>query len=114
VPSARSTTSWVTGCPALKARRIVAGESPDVVLGGRKVRAFNRALVGDESAEVVDVWMLRAAGYRSDRPTPRVYETVARALRKVAARVAVPVARLQAVVWVVARGRAGWREGMAG
>jgi hypothetical protein len=46
----------------VKARRILAGGRPLQVLSGPKVRAFYRALKGDESAAVVDVWTARAAG----------------------------------------------------
>lgn len=107
----------VPGCLSAslrKARRVAAGESPDGVLGGRKVRAFYAALMGDDSAPVVDIWVMRAAGLKSDAPTPRVYDAIARALSLVAARVGAPLARVQAVVWVVARRRAGRLAGEGG
>ena len=90
---------------ARKARRIVAGERPLSVLRGDKVRAFYRALTGDSSAAVVDVWMLRAANWLKT-VTERVYRTIANAIKTAADSVGVPVAEFQAVVWTAIRGRA--------
>jgi hypothetical protein len=89
-----------------KARRILLGERPLKVLSGPKVRAFYRALMGDESAAVVDVWTARAAGLDPEALTPARYEQVAQALRLGAAEVGTTTARLQAVAWVAVRGRA--------
>ena len=88
-----------------KARRIAAGERPLSVLSGPKVRAFYRALMGDTSAAVVDVWTARAAGVLGDAGPARLLE-VASALRLAAAEVGRPVAHVQATAWVVVRGRA--------
>lgn len=88
-----------------KARRILAGEPPLGVLAGQKVRAFYRALMGDERAAVVDVWIARAVGIQ-DSPTARQYADVAAALLTAAERVGTTPARLQAAVWVQVRGRA--------
>lgn len=89
-----------------KARRIMAGERPLTVLSGRKVRAFYRALMGDESAAVVDVWTARAAGLDPKDLTPRQYDLVAAALTMAARDLGTTTARLQAVAWVHVRGRA--------
>jgi hypothetical protein len=90
----------------VKARRIIAGERPGDVLGGPKVRAFYAALCGDDSQAVVDVWVSRAAGLRTDAPSEREYATVAQALQLAASHANVPTAHLQAAVWVEVRGRA--------
>jgi hypothetical protein len=87
-----------------KALRIRSGEAPLVVLRGPKVRAFYRALIGDESSGVIDVWMARAMRLR--RLTERTYLRAVEAMRRVAAYVGTTVARLQATVWTVVRGSA--------
>lgn len=88
-----------------KARRIASGSKPLRVLSGPKVRAFYRALVGDDSAAVIDVWTVRAAGWLTSL-TERAYGMVARALALAAARVHTTTSALQAGAWVAVRGRA--------
>lgn len=88
-----------------KARAIADGARPLLVLRGPKVRAFYRALMGDESAAVVDVWTARAAGVDGD-VSPKTYAAIANALRMGANEVGTTTARLQAVAWVAVRGRA--------
>lgn len=89
-----------------KAMRIYrGGERPLAVLAGPKTRAFYRALMGDDHSAVVDVWVLRAVGWTRSL-TDKVYRRIAGALARAAALVGVPVATLQAVAWVVVRGRA--------
>lgn len=87
-----------------KAAAIRSGARPLSILGGTKVRAFYRALVGDESAGVIDVWMARAMRIRA--VTDRAYLRAVSALHNVAHYVGTTVARLQAVVWTVIRGSA--------
>lgn len=81
------------------------GERPSVVLSGPKTRAFYRALMGDDSAAVVDVWVQRVVGW-TRKVTDKVYARISAALARAAAVVGVPIATLQAVAWVVIRGRA--------
>lgn len=88
-----------------KARAIREGAKPSRVLSGPKVRAFYRALVGDDSAAVIDVWTVRAAGWVTSL-TEQAYAKVARALEIAASKVRTSVAALQAVAWVAVRGRA--------
>lgn len=88
-----------------KARAIQQGAQPLRVLGGPKVRAFYRALLGDRDAAVVDVWVARAAG-TDPQLTPARYARVEAALRDAAAQARTAVADFQATVWVVTRGRA--------
>ena len=92
------------GANLQKARRIANGERPLDVLRGPKVRAFYRALTGDESSGVIDVWMQRAM--RVTRLSVRAYEACVRALQRAAKAVGTTVARLQAIVWTVVRGSA--------
>jgi hypothetical protein len=89
-----------------RARAVLQRGSPLRVLSGPKVRAFYRALRGDPSATVVDVWILRAAGLGTDSPTERVYAAVSAALTMLASRVRKPVSAVQAILWVAARGSA--------
>lgn len=88
-----------------KAKLILSGVRPLSVLRGPKVRAFYRAIMGDESAAVVDVWTARAAGL-TRIPTDRDYRDVSAALAHVAAFEGITVARVQATAWVAVRGRA--------
>jgi hypothetical protein len=89
-----------------KARAIAAGARPLTVLSGPKVRAFYRALCGDSSAAVVDVWTARAAGVDPQGLSPQLYAQVARALKLGADEVGTTTSAFQAVAWVAVRGRA--------
>jgi hypothetical protein len=88
-----------------KAEAIRDGARPLQALSGPKVRAFYRALAGDESGAVIDVWMLRAAGW-TRALTEKAYQLVASALAMAAAKARTTVARFQAAVWTHVRGRA--------
>lgn len=97
----------VFGASLDKARRIIAGAKPSAVLGGNKVRAFYRALLGDRTAAVIDTWMVKAAGLLPRVSlTDEVYRKVVAALETLAGRLHIAVAELQAVIWVAIRGRA--------
>jgi peptidyl-tRNA hydrolase len=84
-----------------KARRIAQGERPLQVLGGPKVTAFYRAMMGDDEAAVVDVWMWQAMGFV---PAQVPYATAEEALRQAAKQAGLPVATFQALVWTQVRG----------
>lgn len=96
----------VFGSNLAKAHRIMAGERPLDVLGGDKVRAFYRAIMGDSDAVVIDVWMLRAVEWEKKTITSREYEHVADCLREAAESVGVDPADFQAIVWTQVRGSA--------
>lgn len=88
-----------------KARRIMAGERPLAVLGGPKVRAFYRAMLGDENAAVLDTWMWYALGWpEGGAKSGRRYEEAANALREAARRVELSVPQFQAIIWWHVRG----------
>jgi hypothetical protein len=93
--------------PRRKAARILAGENPDQVLGGPKVRAFWRNLCGSDDV-TVDVWAQRAAlgRFEAAAPSGRRYDAIADAYRRAARRVGVPAPVLQAGVWIAVRGSA--------
>ena len=103
---ARKRVTGVFQASLNKARRILAGARPLSVLSGPKTRAFYRALRGDQTASVIDVWMLRAVNYANDKLMPIDYERISQALARAASRVGVTTARMQAIVWTVIRGRA--------
>ena len=77
-------------------------------LRGPKTNAFARAIAGDDNAVVVDVWMCRAAGLGKDAPNRTEYRAIANAIRSLASTPAIcmPPATLQALLWIVVRGKA--------
>jgi hypothetical protein len=99
------TSSSGLGQSRRAAQRILDGERPLDVLNGPKVRAFYRAIMGDESAAVVDVWMLRAMGL-GEAIAPKDYPTAALAIERAARKTEVTTATFQAIVWTHVRGRA--------
>ncbi len=86
-----------------KACRIRDGERPLSVLGGPKVTAFYRAIMGDKEAAVIDVWMWRAMGIK---PGEVPYAVAEACLREAAAKAGVSVSDFQAIVWTHVRGGA--------
>ena len=85
-----------------KACRIRDGERPLDVLGGPKVTAFYRAIMGDRDAAVIDVWMWRAMGLEvAGIP----YGQAAGILVTAATKVGMDVSTFQALVWEQVRGR---------
>lgn len=92
----------------VKAQRIISGAKPLVVLGGDKVRSFYRALVGSRDSAVIDTWMVQASGLPPDTRLDRggMYDRIAGALRRLATKLRIAVADLQATIWVVVRGSA--------
>jgi hypothetical protein len=87
-----------------KARAIVAGAKPLLVLGGQKVRSFYLALIGHTSAAVIDVWILRALGLSS--VTDKLYARISSAMALASSALGVSVRDLQATIWVKVRGSA--------
>ncbi len=86
-------------------------------LRGLKTNAFARAIAGDGDAVVVDVWMCRAAGLvwgdkskkagtLKDAPNKGEYQAIADAVRTVAAEYSMSPAIMQAMIWIVVRGKA--------
>jgi hypothetical protein len=75
-------------------------------LRGLKTNAFARAISGDGNAVVVDVWMCRAARLGKDAPNKGEYQAIAAAVRTVAAEYSMSPAMMQAMIWIVVRGKA--------
>ena len=72
-----------------------------------KTRAFAANLAGDMNAVTVDVWIARAVGVTErELKLVGVYDRIAKAFRKVAAKHGLEPAQLQAIVWIVVRGSA--------
>jgi hypothetical protein len=101
---ATGTAVGQTGNNLTKAWRIWNGERPLKVLGGPKVRAFYRAMMGDENAAVIDTWMLQAMGWPQRSLSARQYERCAAALAEAASYTHLTTAQFQAVVWTQVRG----------
>lgn len=77
---------------------------PFAALGGPKVAPFMRAIGGDLDAAVVDRWIWRAVNGRGTLTLKR-HREVAQALRLLAAEVGKRTAQVQAIVWIVVRGK---------
>ena len=75
-------------------------------LNGLKTNAFARAIAGDRDAVVVDVWMCRAARLGKDAPNKGEYRIIANAVREVAAAYNMEPATMQALLWIIIRGKA--------
>jgi hypothetical protein len=76
-------------------------------LKGLKTNAFARAIAGDESAVVIDVWMCRAANIGTDSPNKTQYNFIADAVRDAAALFGITPRTAQALIWIIVRGSAG-------
>ena len=87
-----------------KAWAAVHGED---AVRGPKTEAFVRAIVGDPSAVVVDVWAMRAASVDPERKlTRRQYAEIASAYTAAAAVAGESPRDLQAIAWIATRGGA--------
>lgn len=75
-------------------------------LKGLKTNAFARAIAGDTDAVVIDVWMMRAAGMKTDSPNKGQYLALSNAVRKVAADNGITPRTAQALIWIIVRGSA--------
>ena len=71
-----------------------------------KTHNFARAIAGDSSAVVIDVWMCRIGGLAKEAPNITEYRALADAVRRVADAHGLPHAEAQALIWVVGRGSA--------
>lgn len=78
---------------------------PGRFAAGPKVSAFFAAIVGDESAMVVDRWAAFAAGHEDRQKVPgaKVRRVIEEAYRQAAAIVGETVAAFQAIVWIIVR-----------
>ena len=76
-------------------------------LKGQKTNAFARAIAGDENAVVVDVWMMRAAGYDGESsPNKTQYKEISEAVVRIAEKFAMTPRVAQALIWILVRGSA--------
>jgi hypothetical protein len=71
-----------------------------------KTHSFARNIAGDMDAVTVDIWMCRAAEIGRDDPTIRQYRAISDAVRTLAAEYNMTPATMQALIWIVERGRA--------
>lgn len=112
---------WATN--VAHARMFMAGENPRTLgnnlrmahralnmgfdaLNGLKTNAFARAIAGDPNAVVVDVWMMRAAGFDHDSPNVTQYRMVTDAVNRIARETGLEPRVAQALIWILQRGEA--------
>jgi len=84
--------------------RVLAGEP----LSGPKVSAFADAILGDERAVVIDVWICRYFKH-GKKPTPRQRERLEQQIIHNASRRGLAPAEYQAIIWTISR-----KKGIAG
>ena len=75
-------------------------------LRGPKTNAFARAIAGDPNAVVIDVWMMRAAGFDHDSPNLTEYRMTAKAVENIAREMGITPRTAQALIWILKRGAA--------
>lgn len=100
---------WPGGLPAAAAKAVAIrdGADPETTLGPKawKVRAFYRALLGDDDAAVVDTWMLTALDWPLPGYSRLQYERLAGVLAAEAETVGLRTCHFQAALWCLIRGR---------
>lgn len=101
-PAWAMTRSWERAVLALESEAPMTTFGPNAL----KTRTFAKAILGDGSAVVVDVWAARAAG-APERVVTTIggYNAVADAYRRASKRAGVSARDLQAITWCVIRGR---------
>jgi hypothetical protein len=78
----------------------------DKTANGPKTREFANALKGDYSAAPIDRHMLSAAGFNGrNAPTPYQRRACQFAVKALAVQYGIEPARMQAILWVLVRGR---------
>ena len=70
---------------------------------GMKVNAFARNIAGIHDDVTIDTWMLRPFGLKAANKTN--YRTLANAVRQLAHRDNIPASEMQALLWIIVRGR---------
>lgn len=91
------------------AKRAISSSDPLSTLSGPKTTAFAHNLMGDHSKVTIDVWAVRAALGDDDSFDLRkkgAYEAMANVYSEAATKLNLKPAELQAIAWVVERGRA--------
>lgn len=105
----RKALAYSVGLPVAGLSNNVAMADASLVHGfdalkGLKTNAFARAIAGDESAVVIDVWMCRAANLGTDSPNKGQYNFLADAVRDAAALFGITPRTAQALIWIIVRG----------
>ena len=70
---------------------------------GMKVNAFARNIAGIHDDVTIDTWMLRPFGLKAANKSN--YRTLANAVRQLAHRDNIPASEMQALIWIIVRGR---------
>jgi hypothetical protein len=104
-----------------KAIRILTGESPNAVLGGLKVRAFYRCILGSDAVcidgHAYAIWAgERISTTKTPSISPKLYAAIANDYRIAAERISqikgveLAACQVQAVTWVVWRNHFGGKR----
>ncbi|AOT25588.1 hypothetical protein SEA_MARGO_87 [Mycobacterium phage Margo] len=98
----------VLGRSVERALEAMSADDPWSTFGkAPKTRSFALNILGDDNAVTVDVWAARVAGITEQQlGRVGVYEAIAHCYRLAAKRAGIQPAQMQAITWVVARGRA--------
>jgi hypothetical protein len=101
-----SRNETVKGLPNNLRMAVAAADHGFDALRGPKTNAFARAIAGDDSAVVVDVWMCRAANIGTDSPNKTQYAFISDAVIDAAALFGMTPRTAQALIWLIIRGSA--------
>lgn len=74
-------------------------------LNGPKTIAFAKAIAGDNTAVVIDVWMMRGARLTKDSPTTKQYAIIADCVYELALEMGLTPRTTQALIWLIARNK---------
>jgi hypothetical protein len=74
-------------------------------LKGQKTNAFARAIAGDQSAVVIDVWMIKAAGLDGSKGVSKSqYNELVKIVTELASELGLTPRTTQALIWIIKRG----------
>lgn len=97
-------TSGLTMCRNIASN---AAKHGFAALNGDKTNAFARAIAGDPDAVTIDVWMIVAAGMDASKGVNKSdYALLAKSVRMIAREHDMTPRECQALIWIVARGKA--------
>lgn len=74
-------------------------------LNGPKTIAFAKAISGDTTAVVIDIWMMRGAGITKDSPTAKQYWIIADCVNELAFAIGLTPRTTQVLIWLIARNK---------
>ena len=102
-------TPGIMGAPFARATEASRAEDPLATFGpaAKKTRSFALNIAGFDQEVTVDIWIARAVGVTEKQLTHvGVYEGIAHQFRLAAKRYGITPMQIQAIVWIVTRGKA--------